>query len=149
VNEGDIDFKHGSTVIGRVCIDRGLSQHGIFTVPAGKIWLIDTFSLSVSKKQSAATVVEVQVKSFITKTWQTITIIGVNTQGNSAPDLSPPAGRFFIAAERSDIRVRMTFTDSNDIQIAVTASGFLAGEAEPITAKDVTNTLIRVVPAGI
>lgn len=124
-NAGNIDVKHGATVLGRIPPNKGLTQQMIFTVPANKTWLIDKLTVSLEKKTAGACVVEIQVKPFSTGTWQTINSFGLTSVGSSNSDQSPPPGRPFAIPGKTDIRVRITEADASDLQVTANAGGFL------------------------
>jgi hypothetical protein len=125
LNEGDISVKHGATVIGYVTKEVARTQQVIYTVPAGKRWLVDTAYTSILKQQSATAVVEYQIKLFGSNTWQTILRVGSVTQGTNQADASPRGARPFVVPEKTDIRLRVTSVSANDIEVNGNIAGFL------------------------
>lgn len=124
-NDGNIDVKHDTNILGRVPTGKGVTQQLIYTVPANKTWLLDRLSVSLQKKTAGSCVVEAQVRPFSTGTWQTVNSFGLSSVGSSNSDNSPPVDRPFSIPAKADIRLRVVDADASDLQLTGNAAGFL------------------------
>ena len=130
-NVGDIDVKHGATIIGRIPVGDGACQSTIFSVPANKSYFIDTTFVSILFPKSAVATLKIQTREASTNTWKTKITLGSISDGGTMTSLNPPDGRPLMISEKTDIRVRVTFVDTTDVEINANIGGFVVPSTFP------------------
>lgn len=128
INAGDIDIRHGTTVIGRVVASQGTTQQCVYTVPANHTWLIDNVSAGLNKKGSGSLVVQYRIKLFSTGSWRTLLNQGLDGAGSSTVANPTNSGRFVTIPAKTDIVVRVTNADSTNNEVNCNLAGYLVGD---------------------
>jgi hypothetical protein len=117
VNAGNIQIKHGATVLAQISIGMGQTLMAIYTVPAGFAGYLLGFYASMNRRTATTCDIFVQVRE-AGEAWNTKMVIGLNSAASSylKHDYPVPIPRDGFAAG-TDIRMRAE-VGANDVDIS-------------------------------
>ena len=115
VNAGNIQIKHGSTVLAQITTDYGQTLMAIYTVPADytEAWLVKWY-VSLTKKQTAAATVVIQMRAY-GGAWQTKEVIGVSSTSGDSQYEYP---QWLAVAPKTDIRLRVIYISADNTDVS-------------------------------
>ena len=127
-NEGNIDIKHGATVIARIPATQGQTQMGIYTIPTDYTngayimgWYID-----IGNQTGAFIRATLKTREW-SGAWLEKTSVRLQTTGNSRVE-SPPYWRLKVPA-RTDILWRVTSANKSGLEVS---AGFDVWQVETV-----------------
>lgn len=131
-NLGTITFTHGASIIGSMSPSKSVLTQALYTVPNGKILLVESIDGSIEGATSATgqgdgASIEIQKES--NGVWKTIDMISVSNSGASTSAKIYNNGRFTVIRAQESIRAIVTSVATNDTGVYSTLKGYLIDES--------------------
>lgn len=111
INAGNIQAKHGATVISQMTASMGRTLQAVYTIPAGQYGRLEGWRCSTDANASAKLLLQFRPEG---KGWQTRDLCLLDNAANSANDIKYPAYPKFDA--KTDFRVRV-LSGANNMDI--------------------------------